>query len=39
LRRQTIGNRLQDAFFAADSDDDARRLSAAYELWTVFVRA
>jgi len=31
----TIGARLQSAFFSADSDEAARQLSAAHELWTV----
>jgi hypothetical protein len=33
-----VGERLQTAFFAADSDDAARQLSAAYELWSVCAR-
>jgi hypothetical protein len=30
-----VGSRLQDAFFVADSDDSARDLSAAHQLWVM----
>lgn len=35
LSNAAIGARLQSAFFSADSDEVARQLSAAHELWTV----
>jgi hypothetical protein len=35
LSTPAIGERLQAAFFSADSDETARHLSAAHELWTV----
>jgi hypothetical protein len=33
-----VGERLQAAFFAAESDEAARQLSAAYDLWAVCAR-
>ena len=38
LRAATTGERLEQAFFAADSPEEALRLSAAHELWTVCCR-
>lgn len=38
LRDPAIGERLQAAFFAADSDDAAEQLSRAHEMWTVCAR-
>jgi hypothetical protein len=38
LRQPAIGERLQDAFFAADGEEAASQLSAAYELWVVCIR-
>ena len=38
LKEPAVGDRLQGGFFAAHSDEAARRLSAAYELWTVCAR-
>ena len=35
FRDPVVGERLQTAFFAADSDEAARALSAAYDLWTL----
>ena len=35
LTDPAIGDRLQEAFFAADSEEAARQLSAAHELWAV----
>jgi hypothetical protein len=35
LSDPAVGERLQTAFLAADSDEAGRQLSAAYELWTV----
>jgi hypothetical protein len=35
IGRAEVGVRLQEAFFAADSDDALRELSAAQELWTI----
>ncbi len=35
LTNPAIGERLQAAFFAADSDEVAAHLSNAHELWTV----
>lgn len=35
MRSSEIGERLQSAFFAADSDQVAGQLSNAHELWTV----
>ncbi len=35
LRDPAIGERLQAAFFAADSDQAAAQLSSAHEMWTV----
>lgn len=38
MRDAATGERLEQAFFAAESPDTARRLSAAHELWTVCCR-
>jgi hypothetical protein len=38
LATPAVGDRLQAAFFSADSDEAARQLSAAHELWTVCAR-
>jgi hypothetical protein len=38
LKDPAVGNRLEEAFFAADSQEMARQLSAAHELWTVWGR-
>jgi len=38
LKDPAVGDRLQGGFFAAHSDEAGRRLSAAYELWTVCAR-
>ncbi|MGO4441917.1 hypothetical protein AB4Z42_01030 [Mycobacterium sp. 2YAF39] len=38
LRDPSIGERLQAAFFAADSDDASAQLSRAHEMWTVCAR-
>jgi hypothetical protein len=38
LKEPAVGDRLQGGFFAAHSDEAARQLSAAYELWTVCAR-
>lgn len=35
MRNPAIGERLQSAFFSADSDEAARQLSSSHELWTV----
>lgn len=35
MSNPAIGDRLQSAFFSADSEEAARQLSAAHELWTV----
>jgi hypothetical protein len=35
MRNPAIGERLQSAFFAADSDQVATHLSSAHEMWTV----
>jgi len=35
LRHPAVGERLQSAFFSADSDEAARQLSTAHEMWTV----
>ena len=35
LSNAAVGTRLQSAFFSADSDETARQLSAAHELWTL----
>lgn len=37
LNDPAVGERLQSAFFSADSDEAARQLSAAHEMWTVCV--
>jgi hypothetical protein len=34
MRNPVVGERLQAAFFAADSDESARQLADAHELWT-----
>jgi hypothetical protein len=34
LKNPAIGDRLQDAFFSADSGESERQLAAAHELWT-----
>lgn len=36
VKNPAIGERLQAAFFAADSDEVAAQLSNAHELWTVY---
>jgi hypothetical protein len=38
LGQPAIGERLQDAFFAADGEEAASQLSAAYELWALCIR-
>jgi hypothetical protein len=38
LENPVVGERLQSAFFVADSDETARQLSAAYDLWAVCAR-
>ena len=39
MRDDTTGERLEQAFFAADAEETARRLAAAHELWTVCCRS
>jgi hypothetical protein len=39
LDQPAIGERLEDAFFAAESEEAASQLSAAHELWRVCVRS
>lgn len=39
LRQPVIGERLENAFFTAESEEVARELSAAHELWSVCVSA
>ena len=38
LRDPVVGARLQTALLAADSDEAARQLSAAFDLWEVCAR-
>jgi hypothetical protein len=38
LNRPAVGDRLQDAFLAADSEQAANRLSAAHEIWDACIR-
>src|SRR5262249_51552724 len=38
LSDPVVGERLQTAFFAADSDEAAQQLAAAHELWAACAR-